>query len=52
MKQKGYYSSPIARQKAKTGVIFSLPVIFGIVVLFIVPLVQSLRMAFSSVSVK
>ena len=47
----GYYSRKINRQKAVTGFVFSLPVIIGIVFLFLVPLSQSLFMAFSDVSV-
>lgn len=49
MKHKGYYSSKIAREKARTGFLFSLPAIFGIVFLFCIPLFQSLCMAFSKV---
>ena len=48
---KGYYASRLAREKARTGVVFSLPVIFGLIVMFIIPLMQSLYMAFSSVSI-
>ncbi len=51
-KEHGYYHSKINRRKALTGFCFSLPVIFGIIVLFCVPMVQSLRMAFSNVSVE
>lgn len=48
---QGYYSRRINRQKAVTGFVFSLPVIIGIIFLFLVPLSQSLFMAFSDVSV-
>lgn len=46
----GYYKSKINRQKALTGFLFSLPTIFGLVVLFCLPMLGSLRMAFSQVS--
>lgn len=48
-RNNGYYKSKIHRQKALTGFLFSLPTIFGLVVLFCVPMLGSLRMAFSQV---
>ena len=50
MRDKNYYTSKIARQKARTGFVFSIPVIFGVVVFFCIPLAQSLVVAFSNVS--
>ena len=38
----------LAQKKGIAGVCFSLPLIFGMVVLFILPLVESLRFAFSN----
>ncbi len=52
IRAKPYYASRFARQKAVTGICFSLPVLFGLVFFFALPLVQSLQMAFSDVTVK
>ena len=37
----------MAQKKGITGVIFSLPLIFGMIVLFIMPLIQSFRFGLS-----
>ena len=49
---KKNFHGKLASQKAKTGFFFALPMIFGLIVLFLIPLLQSLYMAFSSVSIE
>lgn len=45
------YGSKMARDKARVGLLFSLPTIIGLLLLFLLPLLQSVRMAFSNVTV-
>lgn len=49
-KFSGYYGRKINRQKAWTGFFFSIPTIIGLVLMFCLPMFDSLRMAFSIVS--